>query len=202
MSTFSDRELWNRALTGEADAFGELFERHATSVYNFLFRRCADWAAAEDLTSIVFLEAWRKRRKVELAHDSALPWLLGAATNVLRNRSRAERRYRSALDRLPSFPERWGSGDDAVERLTEEEKMRDILAVLSRIPRREQDVIVLCVWAGLSYEEAAIALRLLVGTVRSRLFRGKGRLCELLEGCGYRSSGVIEPRIGQEVRLW
>jgi RNA polymerase sigma factor (sigma-70 family) len=199
MSTFSDRELWDQALTGEPAAFGELFERHAVSVYNYLFLRCADWAAAEDLTSIVFLESWRKRGRVELVHDSALPWLLGAATNVLRNRSRAERRYKSAVDRLPPPPDRTDPRDDAAERLVEEERMWEILAVLGRLPRREQDVIVLCVWTGLSYEEAAIALRLPVGTVRSRLSRGKGRMRELLEGCGYRAAGVKEPRTGQEV---
>ena len=198
MSTFSDRELWGRAVTGDAAAFGELFERHAASVYNYLFRRCANWATADDLTSIVFLETWRKRGRVELLHDSALPWLLGAATNVLRNRSRAERRYKAAVDRLPPPLDRWDPSADVVERLAEEERMRDILAVLGRLPQREQDVIVLCVWTGLSYEEAAIALRLPVGTVRSRLSCGKGRLRELFEGCGYRAAGVMEPQTGQE----
>jgi DNA-directed RNA polymerase specialized sigma24 family protein len=44
---------------------------------------------AEDLTSVVFLEAWRRRAEVELERDLALPWLLGVAMNVLRNRRRS-----------------------------------------------------------------------------------------------------------------
>ena len=97
----TDAELWERAMEGEPEAFGILFERHARPVYNYLFRRTADWSLAEDLTSVVFLEAWRRRRDVRLQHDLALPWLLGVATNVLRNRRRSQWRYRAALERMP-----------------------------------------------------------------------------------------------------
>ena len=58
-----DRELWRRAVAGDAEAFGQLFDLHAKAVYNFCFRRLADWAMAEDMTSAVFLEAWRRRRQ-------------------------------------------------------------------------------------------------------------------------------------------
>ncbi len=86
----SDAALWLRSRDGDADAFGLLFERHATAIYNFCFRRIGDWAAAEDLLSIVFLEAWRRRDK-ELPPDKVLPWLYGIATNVVRNRRVAEK---------------------------------------------------------------------------------------------------------------
>src|SRR5665811_775431 len=98
-----DRDLWRKALE-DPEAFGEIFARHAKPVYNYLFRRCGDWSTAEDLTSVVFLEAWRKRADVRLVHDSALPFLFGVATNVLRNRRRSERRYREALSRMPASP--------------------------------------------------------------------------------------------------
>jgi DNA-directed RNA polymerase specialized sigma24 family protein len=57
MGHATDGDLWPRAVVREPDAFGVLFERHARAVYNYLFRRTADWALAEDLTSVVFLEA-------------------------------------------------------------------------------------------------------------------------------------------------
>jgi DNA-directed RNA polymerase specialized sigma24 family protein len=60
----SDRELWQRAADGDSTAFGEIFERHAKAVYNHLFRRISDWSQAEDLTSAVFLHAWRRRSSV------------------------------------------------------------------------------------------------------------------------------------------
>jgi hypothetical protein len=57
----SDAELWRRAVEGDSRQFGTLFDRRARAVYNHCFRRIADWSAAEDLTSVVFLEAWRRR---------------------------------------------------------------------------------------------------------------------------------------------
>jgi RNA polymerase sigma-70 factor (ECF subfamily) len=162
---------------GEPEAFGVLFERHARPVYNHLFRRTADWSLAEDLTSVVFLEAWRRRADVRLEHDLALPWLLGVATNVLRNRRRSQWRYRAALERVPR--ERVEDfADDADSRLEDEQRMQAVLGSLSRLPKREQDVIALCVWADLSYEEASVALDIPVGTVRSRLSRARARLRE------------------------
>ena len=180
----TDADLWRRAAAGEGDAFGVLFERHARRVYNYCFRRTADWALAEDLTSVVFLEAWRRRDDVRLEHEEALPWLLGVATNVLRNRGRSLRRHRAALERLQ--PERTPDFADEVDaRLDDERAMRSLLHAVAKLPRRDQDVLALCVWAGLSYEEAAVALDVPVGTVRSRLARARSRLRELGERGGH-----------------
>jgi RNA polymerase sigma factor (sigma-70 family) len=199
MSNAVDRDLWARSNDGDARAFGEIFDRHARSVYNYLFRRCGDWATAEDLTSLVFLEAWRKRRKVELANESALPFLFGVATNVLRNKRRAELRYRSALERMEPLCESVAQDDEMAERLADEHEMRAILQVFSRLPKREQDVLSLCIWMGLSYEEAAVALDVPIGTVRSRLSRGRERFRELLTECGHEVPGTAQRRVGQEV---
>ncbi len=193
VSTYSDRRLWERALEGEAAAFGELFERHATSVYNYLFRRCGNWATAQDLTSLVFLELWRKRSDISLERESALPLLLGVATNVLRNRKRTERRHRAALERMPAPPQSWSPHEDVVDKLTDEQRMRELQRVLDRLPKREQDLIVLCVWMELTYEEAADALCLPIGTIGSRLSRAKRRLRGLLEPSGQPAPGVLEP---------
>jgi RNA polymerase sigma factor (sigma-70 family) len=184
----TDAELWRLAADGEGAAFGLLFERHGRAVYNFCFRRTADWAAAEDLTSMVFLEAWRRRRGVRLKEGRALPWLLGVATNVLRNRQRSERRHRAALARVP-VDRGADFADDVDGRLDDERRMRATLRAVAKLPRREQDVIALCAWSGLSYEDAALALRLPVGTVRSRLSRARARLRELGDGHGHELDG-------------
>jgi RNA polymerase sigma factor (sigma-70 family) len=184
----TDAELWRLAAGGEAVAFGVLFERHARAVYNFCFRRTADWALAEDLTSIVFLEAWRRRGDVRLKDGRALPWLLGVAVNVLRNRRRAERRHRAALARL-TLARGSDFADDADARLDDERRMRATLRTIAQLPRRDQEVLALCAWAGLSYEDAAIALGLPVGTVRSRLSRARARVRELMSESGHESDG-------------
>jgi RNA polymerase sigma factor (sigma-70 family) len=165
----------DRELLRTPSSFGTLFERHGRAIYNYCFRRTGDWAAAEDLASVVFLEAWRKRPDIRLQDESLLPWLYGVATNVLRNRSRSLRRYRSALERLPRGSEA-DFADDVAERLDDERQMRSILVAFQALPKRDQDVLALCVWSELSYEQAAVALDVPVGTVRSRLSRARARL--------------------------
>lgn len=194
----TDAELWHLAATGEASAFGALFERHARTIYNFCFRRTADWASAEDLTSTVFLEAWRRRADVRLDRDSALPWLLGVATNVLRNRWRSESRHRAALARLSTERDDGFEGE-LIERLDDQEAMRRVLDAVATLSRGDQDVLALCVWEGLSYESAALALDVPVGTVRSRLSRARARLRELSAAGGHEQDdgGTAPP---QELR--
>jgi len=178
MGELTDAELWQRAAAGETAAFGTLFERHARAVYNYCFRRTGDWSQAEELTAIVFLEAWRRRRHVRLERDEAIPWLLGVATNVLRNARRSQRRHRAALERLPR--ERVEDfALDVEERLDDERRMRAVLRALRKLAPADQDVLALCIWEGLSYEQAALALGTPVGTVRSRLSRARSRLREL-----------------------
>jgi RNA polymerase sigma-70 factor (ECF subfamily) len=178
----SDAELWQRAAAGDGPAFGALFERHVRAVYNHCFRRTADWSVAEDLTSVVFLEAWRRRRQVRLERESALPWMLGVANNVVRNHSRALRRHRDALGRLPPTEAEPDLSDDVAARLDDEQTMRRVLELVATLPRIDQDVLALCGWDGLSYAEVATVLGIPVGTVRSRLSRARARLRELQAG--------------------
>jgi RNA polymerase sigma-70 factor (ECF subfamily) len=179
-----DSVLWSRSRAGDATAFGLLFERHATTIYNYCFRRVGDWAAAEDLLSIVFLEAWRRRDK-ELPPDKVLPWLYGIATNVVRNRRRSERRFAAALARIPAPPSGQGFSESVDERLDDERQMRKALTLMAQLPRRERDVIALCGWSGLSYADAALALGVPVGTIRSRLSRAHEHLRELDPASGH-----------------
>jgi RNA polymerase sigma factor (sigma-70 family) len=179
-----DSVLWSRTRAGDADAFGVLFERHARAIYNYCFRRVGSWAAAEDLVSIVFLEAWRRRSK-RLPMGKELPWLYGIATNVVRNRRRAERRYAAALRRVPPPGPTASFEDDSDVRIDDERLMARALALFARLPRREQDVLALCAWSELSYEDAAVALDVPVGTVRSRLSRARTRLRELDSSTGH-----------------
>ncbi|RYE92181.1 MAG: hypothetical protein EOO78_29250 [Oxalobacteraceae bacterium] len=81
----SDNELWRRAVAGDPGSFGVIFDRHADAVHSYCARRVGSLDAADDLVSIVFLEAWRRRNDVELVEGGALPWLYGIA-----GRSRAK----------------------------------------------------------------------------------------------------------------
>ena len=171
----SDESLLQASANGDPQAFSELYERHARTIYNYLFRRLADWSEAEDLTAVVFLEAFRRRSEVVVVEGKLLPWLYGVSTNVLRNRRRALWRHRRLVAQLASQPGTDGAPDVAA-RSEAAEQMRSVLERVARLPRRQQDVVALCVWSGLSYEEAAAALGVPVGTVRSRLSRARASL--------------------------
>jgi RNA polymerase sigma factor (sigma-70 family) len=173
----SDEVLLRASSNGDDRAFASLYERHARKIYNYLFRRLADWSEAEDLTAVVFLEAFRRRADAVAVDGELSPWLYGVATNVLRNRRRAQWRHRRLLAQLAGEP-RTRTEADLHGRVEATEQMRSLLAGIRRLPRSQQDVVALCVWSGLSYEEAATALRVPVGTIRSRLARARASLTE------------------------
>jgi RNA polymerase sigma-70 factor (ECF subfamily) len=172
-----DQQLWERARSGDAEAFGDLYERHARAVHSYCLWRTADVLAAEDATATVFLEAWRKRRRLTLRTDSAAPLLLGIANNVVRRQWRSQRRHRDTLERvrnsgqIPTDLE-----DEAIARIDAIQQLRDSGEAIRALPRREREVLALLAWSDLSYGEIAEALGLPVGTVRSRLARARTRL--------------------------
>jgi len=176
----SDEELWELAASRDGAAFGELFERHADTVYNHCFRRTGSWSTAEDLTQVVFLETWRRHRQVQFHGDSLLPWLLGVANNAIRNSDRSTRRYRRLLAKLPRPTAIPDQSEEAIGRVDDERTMGNLLRAFNQLSSQDQEIISLCDWAGLGYEEAATVLSVPIGTVRSRLSRARTHLREHL----------------------
>ncbi|MFJ8044952.1 RNA polymerase sigma factor [Kitasatospora sp. NPDC096147] len=168
-----------RLRAGDQGAFGRLFDENAQGVYGYAVRTLGDWAAAEDVVSLTFLEAWRLRGKLDVDGGPVRPWLFGIATNVLRNTTRAGRRHRTAMARLPERGVVPDFADELVARLDDGARLAAAKRALERLRRREREVFQLCVLAGLDYASAAEALGVPVGTVRSRLSRARARLREL-----------------------
>jgi RNA polymerase sigma factor (sigma-70 family) len=160
----------------EPEALGELFRRYSRSVYAYCARQTGNLDLAEDLTSVVFMEAFRRRRKLQLSNASALPWLIGVANNVVRNANRSLRRYRSALGRIPAPTDSASSEENTMERLGAQEAIARALEAISALTQREQDVVLLVLWSQFTYAEAATALGIPVGTVRSRLASARVKL--------------------------
>ena len=177
----SPDSLRSRVRAGDGDAFRELFGSFAAPVRNHAFRLTGDWAAAEDVLSLTFLEAWRSREQISPEGGSLRPWLLGVATNVVRGHHRAHRRHRETLARLGLELDVADFAEDVSRRVDDAARIAALHRSLAKVSGPERDVLALCAWAGLSYAEAAGALGIPVGTVRSRLARARGKLAALAE---------------------
>ncbi|MEV7510129.1 RNA polymerase sigma factor [Streptomyces sp. NPDC090085] len=186
---YSDPEIRARVRAGDRDAFGKLFDAFARSVYNHAYRLTGNWSAAEDVMSLTFLEAWRRHDRVEAEGGSLRPWLLGIATNLVSNQRRAARRHREVLAHLPQAPA--GVPDFAEEtagRIDDAARIAALQEALAQLRRPQREVLALCVWAGLDYQEAAEALGVPVGTVRSRLSRARAKLHRLTDAAAAQDS--------------
>ena len=170
-------------LAGDGEAFGRVFDRRKEQVRRQARRLLDRNADVEDAVAVVFLEVWRRRADARLVDGSLLPWLLATATNVARNSRRAGRRYEGLLARLPAA----SSAPDPSSALDD----RHVLTALRTLPLADQQVLTLGVLEGWPERDAAAALGVAPGTVKSRLHRAKRRLAQRLEA----SSG-IEPRSG------
>lgn len=176
--------LRKRIRAGDQTAFAELFDTCARSVYNHAYRLTGDWSTAEDVVSLTFLEAWRLRARVDAEGDTLLPWLLGIATNTVRNTRRAARRHAAALSRVPPPTAERDFADDVAGRIDDAELLEAVQVALRALRRPEREVLALCGWSGLDYAAAARALGVPVGTVRSRLSRARKKLAAAVEARG------------------
>jgi RNA polymerase sigma factor (sigma-70 family) len=149
--------------------FTRIFERHASDIHRYLGYRVGS-DLADDLTAETFLQAFRGRRSFRSAEGEVKPWLYGFATNLLRRHRREEARRRRSdwaarsVARVDDPP-----AEQAVDRVL-------VDTAIGRLDRKSREVVLLVAGAGLSYEEAAAALGIPVGTVRSRLARARQRL--------------------------
>lgn len=169
----TDEREWARALDGDGEAFGRLFDRHRGRVRLHSLRLAPTFSDADDAVAITFLEAWRRRDRVRFVDESMLPWLLVTATNVARNLRRSARRYEAVLQALP-LAENSAAPVDRLE-------MGGAEVALARLTPAHRQVVTLCILEGYSEQEAATALGIAPGTVKSRLFRAKARMRLMLD---------------------
>jgi RNA polymerase sigma factor (sigma-70 family) len=184
-----------RASLTDPPRFGEIFSRHAPALHRYLFRRAGP-GHVDDLRSEIFIVAFRRRRAYDEAYHDARPWLFGIATNVVHHHHRSEGRRRALLLRARGVAGSDVAEDDtASEVVAQQEHQAESARVrqaLARMPARHLDVLLLHTGPEFSYEEIARALDIPVGTVRSRLSRGRAQLRELLGFAGqYQEEGAL-----------
>lgn len=173
----SDAELVTASIR-DPDAFTELFERHWDVLYRFCLNRAG--SAGEDIAAEAFRVAFDRRRRYDPRYGDARPWLLGIATNLLRDHFRAARREALKHERSAGQDALSGGGSD-LEGLERQLLGPQLAAALQGIPPADRDALLLLAWADLDYEQIARALDVPIGTVRSRIHRARQRVREHLE---------------------
>lgn len=169
----NDSEVISRSIA-EPALFAQIFERHASAIGGYTRRRIG-LDAVDDVLSETFLVAFRKRASFDMKSDSARPWLFGIATRVMHRHRRAEEREWRASASAPAVSvDSHEEGSDA--RLDASAALRDLGPRIAALSQRERDVLLLYAWGDLSYEQIAAALKIPIGTVRSRLSRVRQKL--------------------------
>lgn len=158
------------------EAFSVLVERHFTEIFGYLSRRVGS-DSADDLGAATFEAAFRGRRTYSTDRGSVLAWLYGIATNQVRHHRRAEVRRLKAMARLEPAD---GAGIDNTEGVAASVDaailLTQVAAALARIGRTHRDVLLLVAVQGMSHDDAAAALGISGGTLRSRLSRARAEL--------------------------
>jgi len=156
----------------------EIVREHSARVYRLAFRLTGNRHDAEDLTQEVFVRVFRSLNSYTPGTFEG--WLHRITTNLFLDQVRRKQRIRfdslpdDAADRLPG-------GDPGPERVWEHNNLDyDVQAALDSLAPDFRAAVVLCDIEGLSYEEIAATLDIKLGTVRSRIHRGRTQLREAL----------------------
>jgi RNA polymerase sigma-70 factor (ECF subfamily) len=182
MMAMNDSEIIERSVR-EPEAFGTIFDRHFDTIARFCVRRIGV-IRGEDVAGDVFRLAFENRRRFDLDHDDARPWLFGIANNLVREALRSAGRQQLAYDRWLSREMREGSdlAFQVATAIDAQHEVSAVAAVLDLQPTEEVETLLLFAWEQLTYAQIAEALAIPVGTVRSRIHRLRQRLQEVLEG--------------------
>ncbi len=167
----SDEQLVLELQQGSDEAFTELFLRYRERVYGFFRRRMNDAAQAEELAQETFLAVLRAAQRYE-PRATFRAYLFGIAFNIL-----AAHRRKSALN--PTQPDR-APDEPSDPSGANPENVIWVRQAVERLDAAEREVLSLREFEELSYEEIAKILRAPVNTVRSRLFRARMALREIL----------------------
>jgi RNA polymerase sigma-70 factor, ECF subfamily len=179
-----DEELLARHLDGDRDAFTELVTRHERRVYGICLRVLGNQDDAADATQEAFLSVLRRAASFQ-GGAAFSTWLYRVAVNAALDLARRRSRLRTvALEPEGSAPA--AAVDDPGEAVA---TALTVQAALSRVPEEFRVAIVLCDLCRLPYAEAAAILEVAVGTVKSRVFRGRAALARELH--------ALDPRTRQ-----
>jgi len=182
----SDAELLSAHVAGDADAFGVLFARHRDRLWAVALRTMGNPEDAADALQDGLIAAFRRAGSFR-GEAAVTTWLHRVVVNACLDRIRAAkvRRAEALPDDLDRHRDRGSLATstpaDPADRALDDERRRQVLAALARIPADQRAALVLVDMEGYPVAQVAEMLDCAVGTVKSRCSRGRARLAELLD---------------------
>lgn len=171
----ADTALIERYLQGDFDAFSDLMRAHEERVFAICLRMLRNREAALDATQETFVTVFRKVDRFA-GHSAFSTWLYRVAVNTCYDQTR-----RASRRSTEPFPEGVDPADQSAQDAFQSVEVRpDLEAALASLPPDFRAAVVLCDAEGLSLQTAAEILGVPVGTVKSRVFRGRRLLAEAL----------------------
>ena len=172
----SDEALVALVARSSDAALGELYDRYGSTAYGLALRVVRDPALAEDVVQEAFLRVWRSAARFVPERAKASTWIMTfvhrRAVDVVR---REERRRGEPLDRADQAAT--GSTEEVAWLRFERERVQEALA---QLPDQQREAIELAYYGGFTQAQLAERLGQPLGTIKSRVFNGLGRLRELL----------------------
>ena len=176
----ADVDLADRHRHGDETAFDEVFARYSAMVYGLSLRMCSDPLRAQDLSQEVFLRIFRSLSRFR-GRSSLRTWVYRVTLNHCRSRLGRKRLLTEPLD-TPAVERQVRDPGRGPEGLTlAADAGRLVARGLLRLPARFREAVVLRDLEGMSYREIADVLGIRLGTVRSRISRGREQLRVILE---------------------
>jgi RNA polymerase sigma factor (sigma-70 family) len=162
----SDIELWNASIQGDMDAFGLLFKRYYSLLYQYGIKICPDEATLEDSIQELFAELWQKKSGPPV--QSLKAYLLQALKYKLYKTFRSKKNLLS-ID--PDNDEYFEFSHETfmIDRQQDEERLKKISEALNQLPARQKEIIYLRIYKGLSYEEISEIMQINYQVVRNLL---------------------------------
>jgi RNA polymerase sigma-70 factor (ECF subfamily) len=180
-TVYREDRLIERCRAGDEQACEELVRQYQDRVFALIYRITGDAERVEDIAQEVFLRAFRSLKKFR-GGSSFYTWLYRITVNTTLNALRASsRRQETSLEALDGLEGPVDPGADPVEAAAHRQVARRVKEAIDQLDEQYRAIVYLREIQGLSYEEIAEVVALPVGTVKSRLFRARQNLKELLK---------------------
>jgi RNA polymerase sigma-70 factor (ECF subfamily) len=179
-----DREMLARAVSGDQDAFGELYDRLSGPLYSLAVRMLGDAAEAQDALQDAFLQIWRRAATYDSSQSSVFSWAIlltrGRIIDRLRARGRRLRVIAVSTDdeENPSRAADASTAESAADTADRNEEAGRVRSVLSKLPAEQREAIELAFFSDLTHHEIAAQLGEPLGTIKARIRRGLLKLRE------------------------